>query len=63
MFITGSRPRMQEHKGQDNLDRGNYWHSEPESRGQRDRRRPAETPATPSPEEMEMECERWDGLS
>jgi len=63
MFITGGRPRMQEHKGQDHVDRRNYWPSEPEPRAQRDLRRPAEAPPTPAVEELEMDCERWDGMS
>ena len=63
MFITGSRPRMQEHKGQDHVDRRNYWHAEQEPQASRERRRPAETPPIQTVEDLEMEYERWDGLS
>lgn len=64
MITFASRQRMQEKKGQDLSNRRELWRGEDQpQRIARDRRRPVETPAAPSAEEMEIECERWDGMS
>jgi hypothetical protein len=64
MKIVPGNKRTHDHKGSDATERRMMWRDEEAARNQfRDWRRPVEPADVAVTEDLEMDCERWDGLA
>jgi hypothetical protein len=63
MKIVPGKQRIQDHKAREAANRSTMWRGETTRIESREWGRSAETIHAASVEDIELDCERWDGLS